>query len=68
MLRGWVLPLEDVLRKVRRSAPGDVLTVNLGRDSGGAWVYALTVLSPEGRYSDVAVDARTGQLLRIQGH
>ena len=68
MLRGWVLPLEDVLVNVRRSVPGDVLKVSLGREDGGAWIYALRLLTPEGRYRDVAVDAGNGQILWIKGH
>ena len=68
MLRGWVLPLEDVLANVRRSIPGDVLKVSLEQESNGAWVYALTVLTPEGRYRDIAVDAGNSQILRIKGH
>jgi hypothetical protein len=65
--RGWVLPLGNVLANVRKSVPGDVLDVRLKHESDGEWVYALMVLTPDGRYRDVAVDAKSCRILWIKG-
>ena len=64
---GWVLPLEEVLANVRRYAPGVVLRVTLKHENDDSWIYSLRVLSPEGRYRDMTVDARNGELLHIRG-
>jgi hypothetical protein len=63
---GWIQPLETVFTAVRQSVPGEVLSVGLRRESDGSWIYALTLLTPEGAYRDVVVDARLGQILRIR--
>jgi hypothetical protein len=53
---GKVKPLRQVLRVVRDQFPGDVLRVKLGRSSG-TYFYRITVLTDEGRYREVVVDA-----------
>lgn len=60
---GEVQPLQDVLDKVLRSYPGEVLEVELEREDG-RWVYELKLLQPGGRLLKLEVDARTAVVLR----
>lgn len=62
---GEVLPLQQVLEKVQRSHPGEVLEVELERE-GGRWVYELRLLQGGGRLLRLDVDARTAQVLRTR--
>jgi hypothetical protein len=60
---GEVMPLQDVLDKVRRSHPGDVLEVELEREDG-RWVYEFKLLQSGGRLLRLNVDAKTATVLR----
>lgn len=62
---GEVLPLQQVLERVQRSHPGDVLEVELEREDG-RWVYELKLLQGGGRLLRLDVDARTAQVLRTR--
>lgn len=59
---GEVLPLHRVLEQVRREHPGDVLEVELERESG-RWVYELKLLQPNGALLQLDVDARSGEVI-----
>ncbi len=63
LLAGEVLPLQDVLAKVQRSHPGEVLEVELEREHG-RWVYELKVLQRGGQLLRLDVDAKTAVVLR----
>ncbi len=58
-----VLPLQDVLEKVQRSHPGELLEVELEREDG-RWVYELKLLQSNGRLLRLDVDAKTATVLR----
>jgi len=60
---GEVLPLQEVLDKVQRSHPGEVLEVELEREDG-RWVYELKLLQSGGRLLRLDVDAKTASVLR----
>ena len=60
---GEVLPLQEVLEKVQRSHPGELLEVELERDDG-RWVYELKLLQSGGRLLRLDVDAKTAAVLR----
>ncbi len=60
---GEVLPLIQILQKVQRSHPGDVLEVELERDDG-RWIYELKLLQSDGVRLKLEVDAKTGEVLR----
>jgi uncharacterized membrane protein YkoI len=60
---GEVLPLQEVLDKVQRSHPGEVLEVELEREAG-RWVYELKLLQSGGRLLRLDVDAKTAAVLR----
>lgn len=64
--RGDVLPLAEILARVGRDCPGEVLEVEL-EDEEGRVAYELKVLAPGGAVGKVLYDARSGALLRSRG-
>ena len=66
--RGEIVPLENVLETVEKSVPGDVLGVDLSHDVVGSWNYKITVLTPQGYYRDVNVDAGSNNVTSIRSH
>jgi len=65
---GEIVPLASVLKTVEKSVPGDVLNVALTRDTVGSWNYTITVLTPQGYYRDVNVDAGSNNVTSIRSH
>jgi uncharacterized membrane protein YkoI len=66
--RGEIVPLANVLKTVEKSVPGDVLNVDLSHDVVGSWNYKITVLTPQGYYRDVNVDAGSNNVTSIRPH
>jgi uncharacterized membrane protein YkoI len=69
-----VIPLTDILAKVRRIAPGKVIDVELEYDvdfddehPDARWVYEVEVLTEHNQVVELEFDAETGQLLEIEG-
>ena len=65
---GEIVPLANVLKTVEKSVPGDVLNVDLSHDVVGSWNYKITVLTPQGYYRDVNVDAGSNNVTSIRPH
>ncbi len=65
---GEIVPLASVLKTVEKSVPGDVLNVDLSHDVVGTWNYKITVLTPQGYYRDVNVDAGSNNVTSIRPH
>ena len=65
---GEIVPLASVLKTVEQSVPGDVLNVDLSHDVVGTWNYKITVLTPQGYYRDVNVDAGSNNVTSIRPH
>jgi hypothetical protein len=63
---GRVLPLGEIMTRVRRNFPGKVLDADLVRD-GNRFVYYLKVLDPRGRVARIAVDGQSGRILGVKG-
>lgn len=62
---GQVMPLPQVLDRLARTHPGQVLEVEL-EDKRSAWVYEIRLLQPDGRRVKLEVDARSGEVLRFR--
>lgn len=60
--RGEAKSLAKMLRFLARIAPGRVLSVVFEKSRYG-YDYAFSVLTEDGRYVDVVLDARTGNLI-----
>ena len=64
--RGEVLPLARILSRVERDFGGRVIEVELERDDGERR-YELELLLPDGRVIELEFDARTGELVKLEG-
>jgi uncharacterized membrane protein YkoI len=64
--RGEIRSLEEVTSVVQRRYPGRLLDVQL-QDNRGRPVYQLKMLTRDGRVLNVAVDARSAQILGVAG-
>ena len=60
---GEVMPLEQVLARIAKDHPGQVLKIELERDDG-QWLYEVKLLQADGQLVKIELDARTGQNLR----
>ena len=64
---GQVLPLPAVLEKLATTHPGQVLEVELERESDQgreAWVYEIKLLQRDGQLVKLELDAKTAEVLR----
>ena len=59
--RGEILPLDQVIARLRDAVPGEVSGVELEKENG-IWVYEFKVISAAGRMNEVRIDAKTGKL------
>ncbi|MDE3174478.1 MAG: PepSY domain-containing protein [Pseudomonadota bacterium] len=60
--RGEAKSLSKILRSLAHVAPGQVLSVVFEKSPHG-YDYAFSVLTDDGRYLDVVLDAKTGHLI-----
>ena len=60
---GEVRPLREVLALIQRRSGAEVLDVDLHETPRG-WIYAMRVLTPNGRVRDVYFDAHTLEVIR----
>lgn len=60
---GELLPLTQVLERLQRSHPGQVLEVELERDDG-RWVYEVKLLQAGGRLLKLELDGRSAAVLK----
>lgn len=59
---GRLVPLEQVIRNIARSTPGQLLDAGL-ENRGGRPIYRVRWQTPDGRRIDYIVDAQTGQII-----
>ena len=62
---GLVLPLQEVLLRVRQDYPGQVLAVELEEDDG-LLVYEIKLLQAGGQLVKLKLDARTALVLKTK--
>ncbi len=63
--RGEVLPLVKILAIANQQVPGDVIEVEL-EDEHGTLVYEIKILTGNGRVREVKIDARNGNVVKIE--
>lgn len=64
---GEVMPLEQVLPRIAKDHPGQVLKIELEREDG-LWTYEVKVLRTDGQLVKLLLDARTAEVLRARRH
>ncbi len=62
--QGQIRPLREVMAVVQRRSNAEVLDVDLHQRPDG-WIYALRILTAQGRVRDVFLDARTLDLVQV---
>jgi uncharacterized membrane protein YkoI len=62
---GEVLPLPELLQRLQRTHPGQVLELELEREDG-RWIYEVRLLQPGGQLLKLEVDAATAQVLQAR--
>lgn len=60
---GEVMPLQQILQKISKDYPGQVLEVELERENQ-AWIYEIKQLSAGGVLTKLEVDAKTGAVIK----
>lgn len=68
---GKIVPLGQLLARIRQEYGGRVLKVELEREDheGEAmWVYEVKMLTPEGSVLKLEYDAASMELLKVKGH
>lgn len=60
---GEILPLRQILDRVEKHHPGQILEVELEREHG-SWIYEIKLLRPDGAVTKLELDARNGNLLQ----
>ena len=63
---GQVMPLRQILDRVEREQPGQVLEVELEQEEG-QWLYEIKLLRADGSLAKLKVDARDGRILKVKG-
>lgn len=64
--QGEILPLNHILQIVQRRVPGDVIEVELDRSKKHGWEYEVKVLTSTGRVVGVDINARSGEIRKIE--
>ena len=64
---GEVMPLEQVLPRIAKEHPGQVLKIELEREDG-LWTYEVKLLRADGQLVKLLLDARTAKVLRAKRH
>ncbi|MEQ9491006.1 MAG: PepSY domain-containing protein [Alphaproteobacteria bacterium] len=64
--RGEILPLTDILKRLSKEYPGQLIEAEL-EDEDGEMIYELVILSEDGRVYKLYYNARNGDLLKVKG-
>lgn len=59
---GEVMPLEQVLARIAKQQPGQVLKIELEREDG-LWTYEVKILRSDGQLVKLLLNARTAEVL-----
>ncbi len=60
---GKILPMEDIIARIRTSQPGQIVEVELDRENG-RYVYEVKVIDERDVIHKLELDAGTGEVLR----
>ncbi len=64
--RGDILPLETLLNALGPSIDGEIVGIELERE-GSRWIYEIKVIDRRGRMREIATDARTAKVIKVEG-
>ncbi|MGE3914866.1 MAG: PepSY domain-containing protein [Hyphomicrobiaceae bacterium] len=61
--KGVILSLEQIMKMNESQLTGRIIEVEL-EQKRGVYLYEIKVLPPDGRYKELKIDARSGEILR----
>ena len=64
--RGEILPLSEILKRAGPKVTGEIVSVHLEKEDG-VWVYEIKYISANGRVIEAYLDAKSGQIIKIEG-
>lgn len=62
---GEIMPLEDIIIKMRQDFPGRIIEIELEREDG-FYVYEIDYVDAQGLVWELELDARNGELLKLK--
>ena len=62
---GEILPLETILKNIRRTFSGKILEVELEKEDGKI-AYEVEILGKDGVVREIYINAKTGKLLSVK--
>ena len=62
---GEILSLEKIAERARAEKPGDILETEL-KQKHGKYIYEVEILDGGGRVWELRLDARSGELIKIE--
>ena len=63
---GEIKPLSEIMDRLQQDWIGDVIDVDIEKEDG-AILYDIELLGPQGQVVEFEIDARTGEVLEIEG-
>lgn len=63
--QGKILPLKDILERVGKEYPGQVIETELKREHGN-YIYELEILTDQDKVIELEVDADSGKILKTE--
>ena len=63
---GEILPLGDIIDEVNKTYKGEIVSIEFEREDG-VWVYEIKMVTPDNRYLEIYVDAKTNQITKVGG-
>ncbi len=63
--RGEVRPLEEIIAGLHGKMPGEIAGIEV-EHKDGRWVYEFRVVDGAGRLFEAHVDAKTGEMIRVE--
>lgn len=64
--QGEIRPLGELLQIVTSTIPGEIVDVEFEKEDG-VWVYEFYLIDRDGTLLEVFVDAKTGDIMKIEG-
>ncbi|MGD8547518.1 MAG: PepSY domain-containing protein [Thiohalophilus sp.] len=63
--QGKILPLKEILDRVGKEYPGQVIETELDREDGN-YIYELEILTDKDKVIELEVDAASGKILKTE--
>ncbi|MFP4610943.1 MAG: PepSY domain-containing protein [Thiohalophilus sp.] len=63
--QGKILPLQEILKRVEKDYPGQIIETELEREHG-RYIYELEILTDDDRVIELELDAATGEVLKTE--